>query len=54
MAIPTKQAVKEFYLAQFYDYKQYHSDYTAKSMASIATQAEFGITLSQLSNYLKG
>ena len=54
MAIPTKESVKAFYEAQFNNYKRHYADYTAKSMASIATQTEFGITLSQLSDYLRG
>ena len=54
MATPTKESVKAFYASELNNYKRYYNDYTAKSMASIATQTEFGITLSQLSDYLKG
>ncbi len=54
MAIPTKEAVRAFYNQQVASYNKYYATYTAKSMASIATQTEFGISLSQLSDYLKG
>lgn len=54
MAIPTKESVRTFYYNEIKNYSKTYAPYTAKSMASIATQAEYGITLSQLSDYLRG